>query len=92
MTCGGIVVGSDKTGMAEMLDDQSGFIASPGDVSSLATALASALALTAAERTQMKAAAQQRTRECFDHRVILPKLIDIYGEAIKLANMQGGLG
>jgi len=87
MTCGGIVVGSAETGMAEMLDVQSGFTASPGDVSSLATALASALALTAAERTQMKAAAQQRTRECFDHQVILPKLIDIYGEAIELSNM-----
>jgi glycosyltransferase involved in cell wall biosynthesis len=89
MTCGGIVVGSAETGMAEMLDEQSGFIASPRDVSSLATALASALSLTAAERAQMKEAAQQRTRECFDHRIILPRLIELYGEAIELSNMQG---
>jgi glycosyltransferase involved in cell wall biosynthesis len=92
MTCGGIVVGSARTGMAEMLDDQSGFVAAPGDVTSLATALASALGLTATERAQMKEAAQQRTRECFDHRIILPKLIGFYGEAIELFNNRRSLG
>jgi glycosyltransferase involved in cell wall biosynthesis len=78
--------------MAEMLDDQSGFVAAPGDVTSLATALASALGLTATERAQMKEAAQQRTRECFDHRIILPKLIGFYGEAIELFNNRRSLG
>jgi len=92
MTCGGIVVGSAETGMAEMLTAQSGFLASAGDVSSLAAALASALALTAAERAQMKEAAQQRTRECFDHRVILPRLIDLYGETIESFHSRRALG
>jgi glycosyltransferase involved in cell wall biosynthesis len=88
MTCGGIVVGSAGTGMAEMLDDKSGFVVSPGDVSSLAMALRSALSLTAAERAEMKDAAQQRTRERFDHRIILPKLIGIYGTAIESFNIR----
>jgi len=92
MTCGGIVVGSAETGMAEMITAQSGFLASAGDVSSLAGALASALALTAAERAQMKEAAQQRTRECFDHRVILPRLIDLYGETIESFHSRRALG
>jgi glycogen(starch) synthase len=83
MTCGGIVVGTAETGMAEMLTGQSGFLASAGDVSSLATALASALSLTAAERARMKEAAQQRTRECFDHRVILPRLTGLYEKTIE---------
>jgi glycosyltransferase involved in cell wall biosynthesis len=83
MACGGIVVGSAQTGMAEMLTDQSGFLVPPGDISSLATALASALALGPAERAQMKEAAQQRIRECFDHQVIIPKLVNLYRETIE---------
>lgn len=83
MTCGGIVVGSAETGMAEMLDDTSGFVVPPGDVSSLAAALSSALSLSASERAQMKEAAQQRIRECFDHRIIIPKLIGVYTEVIE---------
>ena len=82
MTCGGIVVGSSETGMAEMLNENSGFVVSPGDVSSLEDALASALSLSAKERAQMRDAAQQRIRECFDHRVIIPKLMSVYSEAI----------
>jgi glycosyltransferase involved in cell wall biosynthesis len=82
MACGGIVVGSAETGMAEMLTDKSGFVVPPGNVSSLGTALASALSLRAEERAQMKEAAQQRIRECFDHRIIIPKLLSVYSEAI----------
>lgn len=83
MTCGGIVVGSAGTGMAEMLNDKSGFVVSPGDVSSLTAAISSALSLSASERAQMKEAAQQRIRECFDHRIIIPKLVGVYTEAIE---------
>jgi glycosyltransferase involved in cell wall biosynthesis len=89
MTCGGIVVGTSETGMAEMLTEQSGFVVPPGDVSGLATALASALSLSSAERGRMKEAAQQRIRESFDHGIIIPKLIDVYRETIDSANARG---
>ena len=83
MTCGGIVVGSARTGMAEMLTDTSGFVVPPGDVSALVSALNAALSLSTKKRLQMKEAAQQRIREYFDHEIIIPKLLNIYDEAIR---------
>jgi len=85
MTCGGVVVGTKGTGMAEMLTPASGFVTESGDVASLQATLAVALALGSEERVAMRAAAQRRTSECFDHRVIVPKLIALYEEAIGLA-------
>jgi len=91
MACGGVVVGSAETGMAEMLTEKSGFIVPPGDVGGLSTALASALTLSAIKRADMKEAARQRIRECFDHRVIIPKLVSIYRETIESSNTQPSL-
>lgn len=84
MTCGGVVVGTSETGIAEMLTPQTGFVTSRGDVASLAKGISNALALSVTERAEMKAAAQQRTRENFDHQVILPRLISMYEEVIAL--------
>jgi len=92
MTCGGIVVGSASTGMAEMITETSGFLVPPGDDSKLADSLASALSLSAQERAQMKEAAQQRICECFDHRIIIPKLISVYGETIDSFNTRRAPG
>lgn len=86
MTCGGIVVGTAGTGMAEMLTQESGFITPSGDVSNLAAALASALSLNSTQRAQMNDAAWQRTHTYFDHQVILSKLVSIYGEVIESFN------
>jgi len=92
MACGGIVVGTSQTGMKEMLNDTCGFLVSSGDVSGLEKALASALALPPAERARMKEAARQRVRECFDHRVIVPQVVNIYREAIDLSRCRSAIG
>jgi trehalose-6-phosphate synthase len=78
MACGGLVVGSSKTGMAEMLNETCGFLVPPGDVSRLAVSIRSALSMNDGERRRMKEAAQQRVRDQFDNAVILPKLLDAY--------------
>lgn len=78
MACGGLVIGSSRTGMAEMVTEASGFLVPPGDVSRLVVALRSALSMSDEERRQMKNAAQQRIRERFDNGVIIPKLLDVY--------------
>jgi glycosyltransferase involved in cell wall biosynthesis len=82
MACGGIIVGSSGTGMAEILTDVSGFLVPPGDVSRLVVALKSALSMNAEERGRMKEAAQQRVHDRFDHGVIIPELLKAYSEAI----------
>lgn len=82
MACGGLVVGSLKTGMAEMLTETCGFLVRPGDVSGLVVALTSALSTSDEERRRMKEAAQQRIRDRFDNGVIIPKLLNVYNETI----------
>jgi glycosyltransferase involved in cell wall biosynthesis len=80
MACGGLVVGSSRTGMAEILTETCGFLVPPGDVSGLFAALKSALSMSDEERRRMKDAAQQRIRDRFDNSVIIPKLLDVYNE------------
>lgn len=80
MACGGIVVGSLRTGMAEMLTESSGFLVQPGDISGLVATLKSALSMSGGERRRMKDAAQQRVRDSFDNSVIIPKLLAVYSE------------
>jgi glycosyltransferase involved in cell wall biosynthesis len=82
MACGGLVIGSSRTGMAEIVTKACGFLVPPGDVSGLAAALISALSIKAEERRRMKEAARQRIFDRFDNRVIVPKLLSIYSEAI----------
>jgi glycosyltransferase involved in cell wall biosynthesis len=80
MACGGLVVGSLRTGMAEILTECSGFLVPPGDVSGLVVALRSALSMSDEERRRMKEAAQQRVRDRFDNGVIIPKLLSVYSK------------
>ncbi|MDR3413490.1 MAG: glycosyltransferase family 4 protein [Formivibrio sp.] len=82
MACGGLVIGSLRTGMAEMLTETTGFLVPPGDVSELAVALRSALLMSDDERQRMKDAAQQRVCDRFDNGVIIPKLLNVYNETI----------
>ena len=82
MACGGLVVGSSKTGMAEILTETCGFLVPPGDVATLVVALRSALSLSNDERRQMKETAQQRVRDRFDNGIIIPQLLTVYEEAI----------
>jgi glycosyltransferase involved in cell wall biosynthesis len=82
MACGGVVVGTLRTGMAEMLTETCGFLVPPGDVSALVAALRSALSMSGEERRRIKEAAQQRVRDRFDHAVIIPQLLNVYTEAI----------
>ncbi len=90
MACGGIVVGSSGTGMAEILTDPSGFLVLPGDISRLVVSLKSALSMSAEERGRMKEAAQQRVRDHFDHSVIIPQMLAVYAEAIDLYGSDAG--
>jgi glycosyltransferase involved in cell wall biosynthesis len=85
MACGGLVVGSSRTGMTEVLADTCGFLVPPGDVTGLVEVLGLALSMDDADRTRMKEAAQQRAREKFDHDIIIPKLLDVYNEAARLS-------
>jgi glycosyltransferase involved in cell wall biosynthesis len=82
MACGGLVVGTLRTGMAEMLTETCGFLVPPGDVSALVAALRSALSVRGEERRRIKEAAEQRVRGRFDHAVIIPRLVSVYTEAI----------
>jgi glycogen(starch) synthase len=82
MACGGLVVGSLGTGMAEVLTEASGLLVLPGDVSRLVAALKAALSISAEERGQVTEAARQRARDYFDHRIIIPKLLNLYDEVI----------
>jgi glycosyltransferase involved in cell wall biosynthesis len=82
MACGGLVVGTLKTGMAEMLTKDCGFLVPPGDVSELVATLRSALSMSGDERSRFQRAAQQRVRERFDHEVIMPQLLSVYEEAV----------
>ncbi len=82
MACGGLVVGSLRTGMAEILTETCGFLVPPGDVSGLVVALTSALSMSDEERRRMKEAAQQRIRDRFDNSVIIPELLNVYNETI----------
>jgi starch synthase len=82
MACGGVVVGTLRTGMAEMLTESCGFLVPPANVSELVAALRSVLSLSGEERRQIKEAAQQRVRERFDHAVIIPRLLNVYDEAV----------
>jgi glycosyltransferase involved in cell wall biosynthesis len=82
MACGGLVVGSLRTGMAEMLTETCGFLVPPGDVSGLVVALTSALSMSDEERRRMKEAAQQRIRDRFDNGVIIPELLNVYNDTI----------
>jgi len=81
MTCGGVVVGSLETGMAEALTETCGFVTAPGDVSELFAALSSALSMSEGECRRMREAAQQRVCEHFDNSVIIPKLLEVYEAA-----------
>ena len=82
MACGGLVVGSSRTGMAEMLTRDCGILVTPGDVSALVKALSKALALSSGERARVKDAAIQRARDEFDHGVIIPKLVNVYEQTL----------
>lgn len=88
MACAGLVVGSSRTGMAEVLTDTCGFLVSPGDVSGLVVALRSALSMTEKERSRMKEAAQQRARDRFDNDVIVPQLLNVYSETAHLSSLR----
>lgn len=89
MACGGVAIGSLGTGMAEVLDEQSGFLVPPGDASRLAVAIKSALSMSEDERRRMKEAAQQRARDRFDHGVIMPRLLDVYRSITKCRSPRG---
>jgi glycosyltransferase involved in cell wall biosynthesis len=82
MASGGLVVGTSRTGMAEILTETSGFLVLPGDVSGLVEALSSALSMSDVARRRMREAAQQRIRDRFDNRVIIPELLSVYNETI----------
>lgn len=82
MASGALVIGSLRTGMAEMLSEACGFLVPPADVSRLVGALRSALSMSGEERRRTKESAQRRARDRFDNSVIIPKLVDVYGEAI----------
>jgi glycosyltransferase involved in cell wall biosynthesis len=83
MACAGFVVGSSRTGMAEIITENTGFLAPPGDASRLALALGSALSLSEEERRRMKEAAQQRVSNRFDNNVVIPKLLKVYNGAVE---------
>lgn len=78
MACGGLVIGSLRTGMAEMLNENCGLLVPPGDVSNVAFAIRSALCMSQEERWRMKEAAQQKVHDQFDNGVIIPRLLDAY--------------
>ena len=84
MACGGLVVGSLRTGMAEILNHTCGLLVPPGDVVALVVALRSALSMSIEERRRLTQAAQERARDGFDNSVVIPKLLSVYSETIYL--------
>jgi glycosyltransferase involved in cell wall biosynthesis len=82
MSCGGLVVGSLRTGMAEIITPTTGFLVPPGEIPALADTLASALSLKNDERRRMKGCAQQRIQDRFDNGIVIPELVSCYEEVI----------
>ncbi len=70
------VVATTAGGLAEqVIDGVTGFTATAADPSSLAGAIARALALPAAERDRMRAAGRELTRGRFDHRQAIARFL-----------------
>lgn len=81
MACGGLVVATSETGMAELITESSGLLVPPGNVSALVSALNAALTMGRQKRSDTKQAAVLRATEHFDSSVIIPKLINVYERA-----------
>lgn len=81
--CGGLVVGSTGTGIAEfIIDGETGFLASPADSQHLAAVLKRALDLSPIERERISGAAQQKVLKEFDADAITRRLVQVYEQQI----------
>lgn len=79
MALGCVVVASDRSGMAEMIDHgRSGFIAKAGDRESLAQAIVAAWRMRAAERTAIGRAARERIAARYAPSVVAEQVERLY--------------
>ncbi len=64
---------------------QTGWLVAPGDPGELAAAIASALAVPAAERPRMAAACVAQAREVYSRQQMCDKTLDVYAELLQAA-------
>jgi len=88
MACGGIVIGSRNSGMAEVIrDGVDGFIVEPKNPKILAECLKKVIGLSDAKKLEIKNQAKKRILEYYDNSIILKQLIDFYKQvAVKWEN------
>jgi len=79
MACGLPVVATSGGGVAELVDEQTGILARPNDVDSLAGAIE---AVYARDMERLGAQARRKAREQYDWRQIFPQLMHRYGSLL----------
>jgi alpha-1,6-mannosyltransferase len=79
MACGLPVVGTNKGGVAELVDTETGILAEPNDVGSLAGAIE---AIFQRDLVRMGVAARRKAVERYDWNEILPQVIARYEELL----------
>jgi glycogen synthase len=83
MACGGIVIGSANSGMAEVIEDgQDGFLAPPRAQKDLALIIKKALSLPPEKKLEMRRKAGQKILKTFDNSVIVGQMLDFYRAVI----------
>ncbi|MFC0252706.1 glycosyltransferase family 4 protein [Massilia consociata] len=79
MACGLPVVGTNGGGVAELVDEQTGLLARPDDVDSLAGAIE---AIYGRDMAQLGANARRKAHEQYDWSQIFPQLMHRYGSLL----------
>jgi len=79
MACGLPVVATSGGGVAELVDEETGILARPNDVDSLAGAIE---AIYARDMAGMGAQARRKAREQYDWRQVFPQLMHRYGSLL----------
>jgi len=79
MACGLPVVATSGGGVAELVDDETGILAHPNDVDSLAGAIE---AIYTRDMAGMGAQARRKAQEQYDWRQVFPQLMHRYGSLL----------
>lgn len=80
---GALVIGSRKTGMAELIEDgRTGYLVDPCTPKMLTATLQRALSISSDAAQQMREEARSHVAARFDSAVVMPRLVSIYSELI----------
>lgn len=87
MAAGSLVIGSNKGGMAEIIEDRKdGFLIEPKNVEILKEKIMEVIALSEDQKLQIRRNAQRKVKEKFDSQVILYQQLKFYEKVISKFN------